>query len=142
MDLPLNFPHGSRFWQLFLDALADLSTGEFMLLDGSIVAGNRAERLCRRIEREGVEISEESFREMARSSWLQRCEAIKERAQRDPRYAKALKAAFAAEGGVIEQWCTHLGWDALRNALDPEDQIEGAKLLLKIVATKQNLAWQ
>jgi hypothetical protein len=38
MDLPVNFPPGTRFWRLIIDAVADVTTGEFMLLDGSIVA--------------------------------------------------------------------------------------------------------
>jgi hypothetical protein len=65
MDLPINFPPGTRFWQLIIDAVADLNTGQFMLLDGSIIAGDRAEHLRRRIASDGVEISEEVFRKLA-----------------------------------------------------------------------------
>ena len=139
MDLPVNFPPGTRFWQLMIEAVADVTTGQFMLLDGSVVRGHRAERLHRQIERDGVEISEETFRRLAPPSLTERLNAIDERAKRDPKFRKALAAAITDE--LLEQ-CERVGWDALRTAPDPEDQREGAKLLLKIVAKKQNVAGQ
>ena len=33
MDLPVNFPLGTRFWQLIFDAVADLTNGKFTLVD-------------------------------------------------------------------------------------------------------------
>jgi hypothetical protein len=65
MDLLINFPPGTRFWQLIIEAVADLTNGEFMRLDGSIVTGDRAEQVRRRIANDGVEISEEMFRKLA-----------------------------------------------------------------------------
>lgn len=140
MDLPVNFPLGTRFWQLVIDAVADLTMGQFMLLDGSIVGGSRAARLRRRIELDGVEISEESFRQMAPPSLAEKIKAIEERAKRDPEYAKALGAALAREPGLIEK-CQRVAWDLLRNA-DPKWHLEGAKLLLKIESKKQDVRWQ
>src|SRR6266851_5304441 len=148
MDLPVNFPPGTRFWQLTIDAVAalpfavtrslDMTTGEFMLLDGSLVSGERADRLRRQVERDGVEISEETFRQLAPPSLAEQREAIRERAERDPEFAKVLRAALAKEDGILEQ-CEEVAWDALRNAPDPEDQRKGAELLLKITAKKQNV---
>jgi hypothetical protein len=150
MDLPINFPPGTRFWQLTIDAVAafpftitrnsDMTTGKFMLLDGSLVGGNRAKRLRRQIERDGVEISEDAFRQMAPPSLDEKIKAIDERAKRDPEYAKALGAALAREPGLIEK-CERVAWDLLRNT-DPKWHLEGAKLLLKIESKKQNVRWQ
>ena len=150
MDLPVNFPPGTRFWQLTLDAVAafpfvvimssDMATGEFMLLDGSLVGGDRAKRLRRQIKRDGVEISEEAFRQMAPPSAAEEIKAIDERAKRDPEFAKALGAGLAKEPGLIEK-CERVAWDLLRNA-DPKWHLDGAKLLLKIEEKKQNVAGQ
>ena len=153
MDLPVNFPPGTRFWQLIIDAVVafpfatsrpDMTTGEFMLLDGSLVGGDRAKRLRHQIERNGVEISEQAFREMAPPSLSEKVKAISERAERDLEYAKALGAALAqdtTEKELLKQ-CERVGWDCLRKAPDLEDQLAGAKLLLRIAAKKQNVAGQ
>jgi sugar phosphate isomerase/epimerase len=150
MDLPVNFPPGTRFWQLIIDAVAafpfaitvssDMTTGEFMLLDGSLVGGDRAKRLRRQIKRDGLEISERAFRQMAPPSLAEKIKAIEERAKRDLEYAKALGTALAMEPGLIEK-CERVALDLLRNA-DQKWHLEGAKLLLKIAAKKQNVAWQ
>lgn len=138
MDLPINFPPGTRFWQLIIDAVADLTTGEFMLLDGSIVAGDSdpTAALRRRIERDGVEISEHAFRELAPPSLAEWLKAISDRAKRDPEFAKALGVALADEDSKENE---RIASDALQNAVDPADQREGARLLLKIAAKKQNM---
>ena len=140
MDLPVTFPPGTRFWQLIIDAVADLTAGQFMLLDGSIVDARRAARLRRRIELDGVEISEDAFRQMAPPSLAENIKAIEEHAKRDPEYARALGAAVAREPGLIEK-CERVAWDLLRNT-DPKWHHEGAKLLLKIESKKQNVRWQ
>jgi hypothetical protein len=139
MDLPVNFPLGTRFWHVTIDAFADLPNGEFMRLDGSIASGHRADRLRRQAERGGVEISEETFRQVAPLSLTERLNAIDERAKRDPKFRKALAAAVTV---LLLEQCERVGWDALRNAPDPEDQRAGADLLLKIMATKQNMGDQ
>lgn len=145
MDLPINFPPGTRFWQLIIDAVADLTTGEFMLLDGSRVADDRADRLREQIMRDGVEISEAQFRESAPPSLSDQLkatrEAIDERAKRDPEFAKALAAALAKEPGLFEQ-CEQMAWDSLRHAESPDDVRESIELLLKIAAKKQNVSEQ
>lgn len=141
MDLLVNFPPGTRFWRMIIDAAADLTTGDFMLLDGSIVSGRRAKQLCRRIARDGVEISEAEFRQLAPPSLAERSKAIWERAKRDPEYAKSLTAALAKEEGLLEE-CESVARDAMQNAPGPEDQRQGAKLLLKIIAKKQNMSDQ
>jgi hypothetical protein len=151
MDLPDNFPPGTRFWKLILDPVADItaaqckladgSPAEFILLDGSVVGGSQAERLRRQVERDGVEISEEAFRQMAPPSQAELRRAIQDRAERDPEYAKALRAALAKEEGLIER-CEQVARDALQNAPDPEDRREGGKLLLRILSKKQNVPGQ
>lgn len=65
--------------------------------------------------------------------------AIDERAKRDPKFGNALAALITDE---LLKRCERVGWDALRDAPDPEDQREGAKLLLKIMAKKQNAVGQ
>ncbi len=137
MDLPANFPPGTRFWQLNVDAVADLMTGEFMLLDSSIATGDHADRLRQRIKEAGVEISQEKFRQIGAPSLAQQLKAMKERAERDPEFAKVLGLLISGNDEVEQ-----MAWDALQNAPDPEDQRGGAKLLLKIIAKKQNVSDQ
>jgi hypothetical protein len=107
MDLPLNFPPGTRFWQLIFDAVADLTNGKFTLVDAL------AENLS----------------------------VITERAERDPEFKKAVRAALAKDE-VGFKLCEQIAWAVLRNAPDREERREGAKLLLKILAKKQNVAGQ
>jgi hypothetical protein len=125
---------------MIIDAAADLSTGHYMMLDGSIVWGPRAKRLRRRIVRDGVEISETEFRQLAPPSLAQQIKAIAERAKRDPKYAKSLGVALAKEDQILDK-CEQVARDSM-NAPDPEDRREGAKLLLNILAKKQNVADQ
>jgi hypothetical protein len=151
MDLLANLPPGTRFWKLILEAVADMraaqctladgSPAEFMLLDGSVVGGSLAEWLRRQVERDGVEISEETFRQMAPPSQAELLRAIQDRAERDPEYAEALRAALTKEEGLLEK-CEQVARDVLQNAPDPEDRREGAKLLLRILAKKQNVPGQ
>jgi hypothetical protein len=61
-------------------------------------------------------------------------------AERDPRFKKALRAAPVKN--VCFRLCEQIAWALLRNAPDSEDRLEGAKLLLRIVAKKQNVAGQ
>jgi hypothetical protein len=68
-------------------------------------------------------------------------QAIKDRAQRDPTYADELRAALAKEEGLLEE-CEQVARDSMQNAPDLEDRREGAKLLLRILAKKQNFPWQ
>jgi hypothetical protein len=150
-DLPVDFPSGTRFWQLMLDAVADMraaqctlsdgSPAEFILLDGSVVGGPQAEWLRRQVERDGVEISEEAFRQIAPPSNAELLKAIQTRADSDPEFAKALREGLAKEDGLLEK-CEQVARDGLENAPDPEDRRESAKLLLRILAKKQNVAWQ
>jgi hypothetical protein len=72
-------------------------------------------------------------------SFAKRQKEIDERAKRDPKFRKALAAVITVE---LLEMCERVAWDALRNAPDPEDQRAGAKLLLKIMATKQNVGKQ
>lgn len=137
MDLLVEFPLGTRFWRMIFAAAADLTTGDFMMLDGSIVSGQRAKRLRERIDRDGVEISEAEFRQLALPSWAEKIRAIQERAKRDPEYAKALKAGLSMEEGLLEK-DERVARDSM-NAPDTEDRREGAKLLLNILEKKQNI---
>jgi hypothetical protein len=139
MDLPVNFPPGTKFWQVTIDAFADLTNGEFMLQDGSIVSGQRAERLRKRIARDGVEISEEVFRKLAPPSLHEWAMQIHELAKGDPVLRKAIAALLTEEDF---KKCEEVAWDALRNAPDPEDRRGGLQRLLKIVAKKQNVGQQ
>jgi hypothetical protein len=140
MDLPLDFPLGTRFWRIIIDAFADVTNGQFMLLDGSIVSGRRAKRLRRRITDDGVEISEAEFRQMAPPSLREQIKAIDERMKRDPHFAKAMKAA-AAKAGLFAE-CENVARDAMQNAPDPEDRRKGAELLLTILGKKQKITDQ
>jgi hypothetical protein len=72
-------------------------------------------------------------------SFAERLKEIHERAKRDLKFRKALAALITVE---LLEMCEQVGWDSLRNASDPEDQRAGAKLLLKIMATKQNVGEQ
>jgi hypothetical protein len=137
MDLLVNFPPGTRFWRMLIDAAADLTPGHFMMFDGSIVSGRRARQLRRRIALDGVEISEVEFRQLAPPSWAEKSRAIDERAKRDLEYAKALKAGLSMEEGLLEK-DERVARDAM-NAPDTEDRREGAKLLLNILEKKQNI---
>jgi hypothetical protein len=144
MDLPINFPPGTRFWQLTIDGAADLTNGEFMFLDGSIVSGQRAEQLRQRIAKDGVEISEDTFREMAPPQQAQLLAefnaAVKKRADIDPEFAKHLAAAIIEQGLLAE--CERVARDCLQNDPDPHGSHEATKLLLEIIAKRQNVADQ
>jgi hypothetical protein len=66
---------------------------------------------------------------------------ITERAERDTEFKKAVRAALAKDE-VGFKLCEQIAWAVLRNAPDREERREGAKLLLKILAKKQNVAGQ
>lgn len=141
MDLPINFPPGTRFWKLILDAAALLTNGQFGLLDGLIVEGARAELLRRQIENDGVEVSEEAFRETAPPSLAEQLKEIKERTEGDAAFAEALGAAIAKDDELVKS-SQRVLWDALRNAPDPADKLQAMKILLSIAEKKQNVPWQ
>lgn len=141
MDLPINFPPGTRFWRLIIDVAADLTTGDFMLLDGSIVTGSKADRLRQQIEREAVEISEETFRDLAPPQWAALSAAITERAKRDPEFDRRLRAAISQDEALLKE-CERVVRDCLQNDPDPNGRRKAAELLLRIGAKKQNIGQQ
>ena len=70
----------------------------------------------------------------------QKLSMITERAERDPEFKKVLRATPARD--VCLKLCEQIAWAVLRYAEDHEVQREGAKLLLMIMAKKQNVAEQ
>jgi hypothetical protein len=70
----------------------------------------------------------------------QKLSVITEHAERDPEFKKVLRATPARD--VCFKLCEQIALAVLRKAPDPENQREGAKLLLSILAKKQNVAAQ